>query len=559
MTGHPAPRVLPVGDRALLVECADSGAALALWRRWTQVPPPGVQESVVAARSVLLRVAEGAAAPVRSRIERLLAAAPGEPAGAQRPAVPEQPVREVVVPTVYDGEDLAAVAEALRTSVEALVARHTATGWTSAFLGFAPGFAYLQAQEPWPQVPRRASPRTRVPGGSVALAGGWSAVYPGPSPGGWQLLGRTDTPVWDLDRPDPALLTPGTRVQFRAVRARALSAGASVGPDPVPPAPERAAAQDAPGREVGDAHERAAAPGEGSGLEVLESGPLCLVQDLGRRGHLTLGVPTSGALDRRAAVRANRLVGNDRDRAVLEVLLGGLVLRARQDVVVAVAGAAVPVTVVVDGRTSAPPAGLPFLLRSGTELTLGTPAQGLRTYVAVRGGIDAPQVLGSRATDVLSGLGPPPVRPGDVLRLLAAPGTAVPVAPDDDALEVPAGPEHVVRVAPGPRADWITPEALGLLGSHPWVVTDRSNRVGLRLAGPALERSVTTELPSEGTVPGAVQVPPDGRPVVFLADHPVTGGYPVVAVVVDEDLDLLGQVRPGERVRLLPLATPHVT
>jgi allophanate hydrolase subunit 2 len=179
-------------------------------------------------------------------------------------------------------------------------------------------------------------------------------------------------------------------------------------------------------------------------------------------------------------------------------------------------------------------------------------------------------VLGSRARDVLSGLGTPPLRAGDVLRLLPAPGTAVAGWPDGDvALPAPPGPpserpserasghrsgsgaEHVVRVLPGPRADWLTPAARAVLAAHPWEVTARSNRVGLRLAGPALERAVGVELPSEGTVPGAVQVPPDGRPVVFLADHPVTGGYPVVAVVRDADLDLLAQVRPGERIRLV--------
>lgn len=559
--------MLPVGDRAFLVECADPAEALALWRRLRAAPPAGVVEPVVAARTVLVRVAEGHLERVRAVLDR-----PDphpqdvEAPGTQRrgPAPTGGPeVREVVLETVYDGEDLTAVADLLGASVEGVVAHHADTVWTSGFLGFAPGFAYLRAADGWPEVPRLVSPRTRVPAGSVAVAGPWSAVYPAASPGGWRLLGRTSTTVWDVDRADPALLPPGTRVRFVPVRGRAVGATDAPAHDATDDdaAPVRAAGAAAPVRAAA-----AAAPGRPA-LEVLQTGPLCLVQDLGRPGHLSLGVPTSGSLDRRATVRANRLVGNDRGRAVLEVLLGGLVVRALEDVVVAVTGAPAPLRIARDDHERAAAVGRPFLLPAGAELRLGTPPTGLRSYVALRGGLGGPAVLGSRATDVLSGLGPPPVRAGDVLRLLPPPGTAVAVPPDavhgrrhggsqggqDGAHDVPTGPEHTVHVVPGPRADWLTPAARACLASHPWEVTDRSNRVGLRLAGPALERAVTAELPSEGTIPGAVQVPPDGQPVVFLADHPVTGGYPVVAVVRDGDLDVLGQVRPGDRVRLVPL------
>lgn len=559
-------RVLPVGDRALLVECADPAEALALWHRLRAAPPAGVLEPVVAARTVLVRVAEGHLERVRAVLDRPDPPDPhpqdvGAP-GTQRrgPAPTGGPeAREVVLETVYDGEDLSAVADLLGTSVEGVVAHHAGTVWTSGFLGFAPGFAYLRAADGWPEVPRLASPRTRVPAGSVAAAGPWSAVYPAASPGGWRLLGRTSTAVWDVDRADPALLPPGTRVRFVPVRGRAVGATAASARDVTDDgaAPVRADGAVPPVRAA-----PVAAPGRPA-LEVLQTGPLCLVQDLGRPGHLSLGVPTSGALDRRATVRANRLVGNDRGRAVLEVLLGGLVVRALEDVVVAVTGAPVPLRVARDDHERAVAVGRPFLLPAGAELRLGTPTTGLRTYVALRGGLGGPAVLGSRATDVLSGLGSPPLAVGDVLRLLPPSGTAVAVPPDgmpdgrqdgrDGAHDVATGPEHTVHVVPGPRADWLTPAARASLASHPWEVTDRSNRVGLRLAGPVLERAVTAELPSEGTVPGAVQVPPDGLPVVFLADHPVTGGYPVVAVVRDADLDLLGQVSPGDRVRLVPL------
>jgi biotin-dependent carboxylase-like uncharacterized protein len=571
VTDHPpgTGRVLPAGDRALLVECADAATALGLWRRLRAAPPPGVVEPVVAARTVLVRVGEGAVDRVRAALEGWVTG-PADRDAAGGAGEPDGGAGEVVLETVYDGADLLSLAAVLGTSVEAVVARHQGTAWVCAFLGFAPGFAYLRAVGDWPEVARHASPRTRVPAGSVAVAGPWSAVYPTASPGGWQLLGRTDAAVWDLERAEPALLPPGTTVRFRPVRARALVGPAGAAPQEDPQEDPRGDQRgDQPGDQRGDQRgdPRTARPPRDVAatprtqdqlgrpvLEVLEPGPLCLVQDLGRRGHLSLGVPTSGALDRRAMVRANHLVGNDRDRAVLEVMLGGLVLRALDDVVVAVTGAPVPVRVDVDGRRRRPPSGRPFLVPGGAELALGSPAQGLRTYVAVRGGLGGPTVLGSRASDVLSGLGPPPVRAGDLLRVLPAPGTAVAGAPDDAAHAVPAGSEHTVRVLPGPRADWLTPSGLTLLATQRWEVTPRSNRVGLRLDGPELERAVTRELPSEGTVPGAVQVPPDGRPVIFLADHPVTGGYPVVAVVRDADLDRLGQLRPGDRLRLTPPA-----
>jgi biotin-dependent carboxylase-like uncharacterized protein len=190
----------------------------------------------------------------------------------------------------------------------------------------------------------------------------------------------------------------------------------------------------------------------------------------------------------------------------------------------------------------------PFTVPAGGTLTVGAPASGVRTYVAVRGGIAVPPTLGSRSTDVLSGLGPRPLSPGDVLPVgtdHSGPPPPVEVAP----VNPPAGGELVVRVTPGPRADWCTPAALRTLRTARFTVTADSNRVGVRLAGPPLARARHEELPSEGMVPGAIQVPPSGQPVVFLADHPVTGGYPVVGVVRTADLPVLAQARPGQRVR----------
>jgi biotin-dependent carboxylase-like uncharacterized protein len=280
-------------------------------------------------------------------------------------------------------------------------------------------------------------------------------------------------------------------------------------------------------------------------LTVLASGLLTTVQDRGRPGWASIGVTRSGAADRQAAALANRLVGNDAAAAVLEVTVGGLQVQAGRTLLVAVSGAPAPVT--VDGRAA--PFDAPLTLRPGQVLGLGNPAVGLRSYLAVRGGIGVPPVLGSRSTDTLSGLGPAPLRPGDVLPVgaLAAAEPVVDVAP----VGAPSS-RPVLRVLPGPRRDWLAPTAWTALTTEDWTVSPDSDRVGLRLAGPRLDQARTDELPSEGLVPGAVQVPPDGAPVLFLVDHPVTGGYPVLAVVTTDDLPAAAQLRPGDRVRFRP-------
>ena len=272
-------------------------------------------------------------------------------------------------------------------------------------------------------------------------------------------------------------------------------------------------------------------------LTVLAPGPLTTVQDDGRPGQAALGIGRSGACDRGAARLANRLVGNPVDAAVLEVTLGGLAVRAGTDLLIVTTGA----------RCPGAPHAAPVVLRRGAELRLGTPASGLRSYLAVRGGIAVPPVLGSRSTDLLAGLGPPVVTAGAVLPVgePAAPLPGVDLAP---VAEPPAG-AVTVPVLPGPRTDWFGDAGWAALTGRPWQVTSDSNRVGLRLDGAPLERLRDGELPSEGMVRGAVQVPPSGTPVLFLADHPVTGGYPVIGYVPDADVDRCGQLRPGQSLR----------
>ena len=277
-------------------------------------------------------------------------------------------------------------------------------------------------------------------------------------------------------------------------------------------------------------------------IEVLRAGPLTTLQDLGRPGLAHLGVGRSGAVDRPSLRLANRLVGNAEGAPALETTFGGLVLSFTEAATVAVAGAPAPLC--VDGRAHA--SCTPVTVRAGQVLELGMPARGVRTYLALRGGVACELVLGSAATDLLSRLGPAPLRVGDTVDLGRPAG---PMPGVDHAAVAPLPDEVVLRAVPGPRADWFTADSLTRLGRAAYEVTAASDRIGLRLEGPALTRQRTHELPSEGMVEGAVQVPPDGRPVIFLADHPVTGGYPVVAVVHPDDVALAAQARPGQPLR----------
>jgi biotin-dependent carboxylase-like uncharacterized protein len=277
-------------------------------------------------------------------------------------------------------------------------------------------------------------------------------------------------------------------------------------------------------------------------LTIVEAGPLTTVQDAGRPGWAHLGVPRAGALDRPAAELANRLVGNHGSAAVLETTLGGVAFTVSTPTTLAVTGAECVVS--VSGRAVA--FAEPVSVRAGQTVRVGRASSGVRSYVSVAGGIEVPEVLGSRSTDTLAHLGPPVLRDGDVLAF--GPVVGSPAGVDTGPARRLLRPAPL-RFHPGPRADWFERDALAALTSTPYTVTAESNRVGLRLEGPVLERVRQGELASEGIVLGAVQVPPSGQPLVFLHDHPTTGGYPVIAIVELDDLWRCAQLRPGEQVR----------
>ncbi len=515
------------GPRAWLVELPDLASVLALHQRLVAEPFPGQLDAVAAAATLLVKFTSRAqAVAAHTAVGHL------ELDGLHRTEG-----REVTIEVVYDGADLAEAGQLTGLGADGVVAAHTGQLWTAAFGGFAPGFTYLMGEDTRLEVPRRTSPRTAVPAGAVALGGAFSAVYPRQSPGGWQLIGRTAAVLWDLARESPALVRPGDTVRFLAVREVIATAPVSERPPVAGPA--------------------GSAPA-GPALVVTAPGLQALVQDLGRPGFGDLGVSAAGAADQQSARQANRLVGNEPGAAVVENLLGGLAVRAHGDQVAAVAGATVTLEIRDAGGTLRyrPQMGAPFALLDGESLSLGTPTTGVRSYLGVRGGLDVAPVLGSRSTDSMSGIGPAPLAAGTVLPVAAVAGLQPVGAPEASTLRSGPG-AAALRVTLGPRDDWFSAAALQALTGQDWLVTPQSNRIGVRLApagavngaSAALERSRAGELPSEGAVAGALQVPPSGHPVLFLNDHPVTGGYPVIAVVVPEDLPVAAQLPPGHRVR----------
>ncbi|MBV8520814.1 MAG: 5-oxoprolinase/urea amidolyase family protein, partial [Acetobacteraceae bacterium] len=378
--------------------------------------------------------------------------------------------------------------------------------------------------------------------GAVALAGPFSGIYPRESPGGWQIIGTAALVMFDLGRERPALLQPGDRVRFQDLDQAPAHTVASPEPTskPATTADAGPAANEARGW---------------VGLRVLAVGAPVLFQDFGRSGLARQGVSASGALDRAAFVAANRLVGNPPSAACLEITLGSLSFAAEQAAVVALTGAPAPITIrtAADRVITAPHARV-IRLEAGDTVSLAAPSQGMRSYLAVQGGFAVTPVLGSAATDTLSGLGPSPVAAGDTLVLNPAPRAVAeshPPAPR----RLPSAKDIVtLDVIMGPRTDWFTPDAVRAFAGQEWLVIPQSSRVGIRLQGKQpLVRAIDGELPSEGTIPGAIQVPPSGQPVLFLADHPLTGGYPVIASVAPYHLDLAAQIPIGARIRFNPV------
>jgi KipI family sensor histidine kinase inhibitor len=525
----PVGEVRRLGDRALLIGVADAAAARELAGDLTAALA-GVAEAVGGSATVMVQASDP-----ETELSSIAEVAGEVRAGVGRRAPSDRavaPGRLVTVPCRFDGPDLDEVAALAGCPPDEVVALLTSGPLTATVMGFSPGFAYLEGlPSPLDRVPRRPRPRPAVPAGSVALANGQAAVYPTASPGGWHLIGRTGFPLFSAAAPPYAALAPGDRVRFTVA-----GAGDRVEPDAVEPP-----AWSMP-------------PGARAACEVVAVGMRAVVQDGGRRDVAAVGVPAAGPADPVSFDLANRLAGNTTQAGTLELTGGGTRLRCLAACHVAVVGGAPEIR--VDG--SPVPAGQLLPLAAGQLLDVGRQHGGCRTYVSVAGGFLGPEWFGSGASDELTGLGAGPLKAGAVLHA----GAWMP--PLGDHLLAGCGTDLgtsspvELRVLPGPHAEQFDADVLARLAVADFVVEPASNRVGLRLraapGAPALRSGPGGGgLDSQGVVTGAVQVPPDGDPVVLMPDHATLGGYPVVAVVASADHGLLGQCAPGTRVRLVPI------
>ncbi len=519
------PRLLDAGEAAFVVEFGDridddlharaTGLAALLERE----PFDGYREAIPTYRSVLV-LHDPAADPDAVRAWTLDRA---RRAGAERKAQPGR----IELPCVYDGEDLGDVAEQVGVPVEELVRVHSGRDYRVFLIGFTPGFPYLGMADPRLDIPRRATPRVRVPAGSVAMARAQTGVYPWVTPGGWHLLGRTDPALlFDPDRSPPATCLPGDEVRFV----------------PVEELPVREAVANRPETE----------PSGAPALEMRRGGLLTTVQDLGRPGFQRYGVPRAGAADPRSLAFANRAVGNPDGAAGLECALLGPRVRFLRRVLVALGGADHRAALrLPNGMRWPVPVGTSLLAPAGSELTFGGPPTGMRAYLAFAGGIDVPEVLGSRATYLTAGFGGfrgRALRDGDRLHLGPAPEDARESRFEPLARRAPSG-DLRLRVSLGPQADCFTGACIERLPELAFTVSNDSNRMGTRLDGPVLaHRPGKKEIVSDANPPGAIQVPPAGRPIVMGADQGTTGGYPKIGCVAAPDLARLAQALPGTRV-----------
>jgi len=533
--GYDPPRLLPVGDAALAVQFgsridpAINVQVHALARALAEHPQVGLGEAVPAYCSLLLHYD-----PLVLSFSTVVALV--QEAMAQTRSRPSPEPRVVEIPTCYGGEfgpDLAGVARHNGLSEEAVVELHSSRPYPVYMLGFSPGFAYLGGLPPAIAAPRLATPRIRVPAGSVGIAGAQTGIYPLATPGGWQLIGRTPLRLFDPERDPPARLHPGDRVRF------------------VPVSSDRFASLHEQEWEAGATSRPRVAPAGAGGLEVLEPGLLTTVQDAGRRGYERFGVPVAGAMDRFALRAANQLVGNPPESAGLEITLNGPVLRAETDCLIGLGGADLGLRI----NDQPIPPWMSAYVRRGWKIAFAGRRSGCRAYMAVAGGIEVPPVMGSRATYLhggFGGFGGRPLQAGDRLgvgrvdwHLASGAGRRL------QDCQLPGYGEHpTVRFIRGPQSDAFTAEGWQTFISEEYLVSATADRMGYRLQGPAILRSQPDDLISDGIVLGAVQVPADGQPIVMMADRPTTGGYPKIGVVAGADIPLLAQCLPGaSRIR----------
>jgi KipI family sensor histidine kinase inhibitor len=556
--------IIPLGDSALIVRVREQfndapeetlNEVLCTFQRLRQSRIPGVIELAPAYTGVAVffnpnTVAKSSGTPhdafdwLATRIREAVTASVDR---GRRQKSSRSDVRVVEIPVCYHSDfapDIDHVARHAQMSKIQVVDLHSTAEYRVACVGFVPGFPFLAGLPKRLATPRRDTPRKEISPGSIGIGGAQTGIYPLRSPGGWNLIGRTPLELFDPTKNPPTLLCPGDRLRFRAITRDEFQLA-------IHAPPSRAESRD-PAAMASVLH-RDPSTSVGMTASVTRAGFLTSVQDLGRTGFRQFGVSTSGALDPFGLRVANLLVGNDENATGLEVTLGGLRLRFKDERAVAWCGGQFDVQM---GSLSLP-AGHVAHLRSGDELKFGRAEIGCRCWLAISGGVDAPVVLDSRSTDLRANFGGilgRALRDGDEVALgefrrsqtAATEGISPWTAPHDWAS--PAKRNPLLRFVRG--SDWFRfhDSTIQRLTNDEFSVSPDSDRMGVRLDGPELKREDNVDLISEAVAPGTIQVPPSGKPILLLGDCQTIGGYPKIAHVITVDLGIAAQLRPGDHV-----------
>lgn len=525
-------RFKPAGDKALVVECGDT-ISEEVNRRvrmigWAiqQRNIPEVQEIIPTYRSLLVLYRPELIAPADLAAEINQCAS--EATGGEMP----EP-RINVIPVAYGGEygpDLEYIAKLNGLTPAEVIELHSNRDYLIYMLGFTPGFPYLGGVADKIAAPRLTNPRLRIPAGSVGIAGKQTGIYPVESPGGWRLIGRTPLRLYDQDAARPVLLRAGDYIRFKPIDGGEFTRLAAENQDAA-----------ASRKKVSGAYPL---------CEVMSGGLLTTIQDLGRHGFLQYGVPTAGAMDEFALRIANLLVGNPENTAALEITLSGPTLNFRSPTLASVTGG--DLSPQLNGKPV--PMWESFTVKPGDILSFSGRRSGCRAYLALAGGIQVPEVMGSRSTYMrgkMGGMEGRALAAGDLLNGQApVAGSLVKGGRRLPAAFVPNYTDEVIlRVIPGPQEDFFPPESLALFSCSIYTMTADSDRMGYRLAGPIIRHKAGADIISDGLPLGAVQVPGHGNPIIMLADRQTTGGYAKIATVISADLPRLAQMLPGQRVR----------
>ena len=558
----------PLGDTAFLIRLGDTISpeinrqVHALANRLREVQIPGLTEVIPAYADVLAIYNP----EETNRSDFLAGIEDAVNSRALNEDAMEPPEPEILdIPVVYGGEcgpDLEAVARHAGISEEEVIRRHAKSEYRVYLMGFTPGFCYLGGLDESLHTPRKSEPRLKVPAGSVGIAGSQTGIYPIESPGGWQIIGRTPLTLFDPDRSEPFLCRAGMNIRFQPA-TRNPPFGYAQGPVPER---SRRATDNRPPSAINDQ----------PSVKVVDPGLLTTIQDAGRPGYRAFGMPVSGALDPGSMRLANWLVGNPADEAVLELTFKGPELEFLADKVIALAGA--DMRPVAGGKARA--TGVPIQVHRGDRLSFAGLIDGARTYLAIAGGFDVPVVMGSRSTylrgklggyrgralqagdEICTGHGNPPIEPVETDNypsLHEIPKETHSYASLKRFLQMPSIIQSAsIRYIPGPESDRFTMEGLRTFLGSEFAVSPNSDRMGIRLDGPSVEHQSGADILSSGVIPGTIQVPGDGKPIILMNDCQTTGGYARIGCVIRQDLQVLAQLRPGQKIRFVQVSIGSV-